>query len=188
MWVPKLLLPPVKIRILAQKKAKFGPKYALVSRWLVVVVRRVYLARHLYFMLGHGEDWTAAIKTISGRNPGAYKQHSGLIWAVNSSDVGHSKRLFLYPCKNVLYCLNKSNIEIFILCYLILRGKWLLVKKPLYCVLDGCTAHNIVLVSSIDEGINNWKARSLLLFQQENTIRSGCISKQKGHNFFKGIY
>ena len=62
----------------------------------------------IYFMLGHGEDWTAAIKTISGRNPGAYKQHSGLIWAVNSSDVGHSKRLFLYPCKNVLYCLNKS--------------------------------------------------------------------------------
>ena len=77
-----------------------------------------------------------------------------------------------------------GNNDIFIPSYLILRGKWLLVKKPLYCVLDGCTAHNIVLVSSIDEGINNWKARSLSLFQQENTIKSGCISEQKGHNFF----
>ena len=47
-WVPKLLLPPVRIRI-------FGPKYAFLSTyrpcrliwWLVIMARRLYLARHL---------------------------------------------------------------------------------------------------------------------------------------------
>ena len=28
MWLPKLLLPPLKIRIFGPKMAKFGPKYA----------------------------------------------------------------------------------------------------------------------------------------------------------------
>ena len=61
MWVQKLLLPPVKIRI-------FGPKWpflpqnmlswahighaisfgALLVGWLVVVARGLYLARHLF--------------------------------------------------------------------------------------------------------------------------------------------
>ena len=48
------------------------------------------------------------MKTISGKNPGANKQHfganklpSGLIWAINCSDLGHSKRLFLYPCAHL---------------------------------------------------------------------------------------
>ena len=44
-WFPKLLLPPVKIRI-------FGPKYgsygAPLVGCLVVVVRGLYLARHLF--------------------------------------------------------------------------------------------------------------------------------------------
>ena len=78
-------------------------------------------------------------------------------------------------------------IDIFISCYLILRGKWLLVKKLLYCVLDGCTAHNIVLVSSIDEGINNWKARSLSLFQQETPSKVDVFQKKRDIKFFKGI-
>ena len=30
MWVPKLLLTPVKIRIFGPKTAKFGPKYAFL--------------------------------------------------------------------------------------------------------------------------------------------------------------
>ena len=30
MWVPKILLTPVKIRIFGLKPAKFGPKYAFV--------------------------------------------------------------------------------------------------------------------------------------------------------------
>ena len=32
-WVPKLLLPPVKIMIFGQKKAKFGPKYAFLGTY-----------------------------------------------------------------------------------------------------------------------------------------------------------
>ena len=31
MWVPKLLLPPVKSRIFCSKTAKFGPKYAFYA-------------------------------------------------------------------------------------------------------------------------------------------------------------
>ena len=62
-----------------------------------------------------------------------------------------------------------------------------MVKKPLYCVLDGCTAHNIVLVSSIDEGINNWKARSLSLFQQETPSKVDVFQKKRDIKFFKGI-
>ena len=49
MWVPRLLLPPERIRI-------FGPKptrpcqliFALLVGWLVVVARGLYLARHLF--------------------------------------------------------------------------------------------------------------------------------------------
>ena len=43
MWVQKLLLPPVRIRIFGLKTAKFGPKlafliiWALLVGWLVVV-------------------------------------------------------------------------------------------------------------------------------------------------------
>ena len=62
MWVPKLLLPLIKIRIFGQKKAKFCPKIcflghieafsgsfgALLVGWLVVVVHGLYPARHLY--------------------------------------------------------------------------------------------------------------------------------------------
>ena len=44
-WVPKHMLPPVRIRIFGPKKAKFGPKYAflvhLVLCWLVVLARRL---------------------------------------------------------------------------------------------------------------------------------------------------
>ena len=59
MWVTKLLISPVKIRIFCPKKSKFGPKMAflfflgqamqayLVGR-LVVVPRGLYLARHLF--------------------------------------------------------------------------------------------------------------------------------------------
>ena len=35
---------------------------------------------------------------ISGRNAGANKLHLGLIWTINCSDLGHSKRLLFYPC------------------------------------------------------------------------------------------
>ena len=60
MWVTKLLISPVKIRIFCPKKSKFGPKMAflfilgqalpahLVPCWLVVVARGLYLARHLF--------------------------------------------------------------------------------------------------------------------------------------------
>ena len=61
MWVPKLLLPPVKIRIFGPKTAIYAPKYAfsgtykpagsfgaLLVSWLVVVARGLYLARHLF--------------------------------------------------------------------------------------------------------------------------------------------
>ena len=59
MWVPKLLLSPVKIRIFCPKITKFGifvyfgPGLAssfgaLLVGWLVVVARGLYLARHLF--------------------------------------------------------------------------------------------------------------------------------------------
>ena len=54
--VTKLLISPVKIMIFCPKKSKFGPKMAFFSLWarpcqliwLVVVVRGLYLARHLF--------------------------------------------------------------------------------------------------------------------------------------------
>ena len=61
-WVPKVLLPPIKIRIFGPKTAIFAPKSNMLSQafiglagsfdalligWLVVVVRGLYLARHL---------------------------------------------------------------------------------------------------------------------------------------------
>ena len=58
MWVTKLLISPVKKRILAQKTTKFSPKLAFLSiagsfgallvGWLVVLARGLYLARHLF--------------------------------------------------------------------------------------------------------------------------------------------
>ena len=58
MWVTKLLISPVKIRIFCPETTKFGPNLAfltiagsfgalLVDR-LVVVARGLYLARHLF--------------------------------------------------------------------------------------------------------------------------------------------
>ena len=48
---------------------------------------------------------TAATLTISGRNPGANTKHlganqlhTGLIWTINCSDLGHRKLLLFYPC------------------------------------------------------------------------------------------
>ena len=62
MWVPKLLLSPVRIRIFAQIWpdigifGHFGPGLAasfgaLLVGWLVVVARELYLARHLFTLL-----------------------------------------------------------------------------------------------------------------------------------------
>ena len=64
MWVPKLLLPPVKIRILGQKRLNFaqnmlswahiglaGSFDVLLVGWLVVVAHRLYLARHLFTLV-----------------------------------------------------------------------------------------------------------------------------------------
>ena len=68
MWLPKLLLPPVRIR-------NFGPKWpnfaqnmlswahiglagsfdALLVGWLVVVAHRLYLARHLFTLVSERE-------------------------------------------------------------------------------------------------------------------------------------
>ena len=59
MWVTKLLISPVKIRIFCPKTSKFGLKFAflaglagsfgaLLVGWLVVVARGLYLARHLF--------------------------------------------------------------------------------------------------------------------------------------------
>ena len=62
MWVPKLLLPPVKIRIFAQKRPYLAQNWHFWSIWarpcrliqcpvvgrLVVVARGLYLARHLF--------------------------------------------------------------------------------------------------------------------------------------------
>ena len=59
MWVTKLLIPEVKIRIFCPKTTKvgifvhFGPGLAgsfgaLLLGWLVVVARGLYLARHLF--------------------------------------------------------------------------------------------------------------------------------------------
>ena len=62
MWVTKLLIFPVEIRIFCSKTTKFGifgqfgPGNAglfgaLLVDWLVVVVRGLYLARHLFTLL-----------------------------------------------------------------------------------------------------------------------------------------
>ena len=62
MWVTKLLIFPVEIRIYCFKTTKFGPKLEFLSIWarpcrliqcpvvgrLVVVARGLYLARHLF--------------------------------------------------------------------------------------------------------------------------------------------
>ena len=63
MWVTKLLISPVKIRIFCPKTTKFGPKLAFLVNFgpghaglfgallvgqLVVVARGLYLARHLF--------------------------------------------------------------------------------------------------------------------------------------------
>ena len=63
-WVPKLLLSPVKVRIFGPKTAKFGPKYAFLVifgqilaflipvGWLVggYVARSVSCKTHIYFI------------------------------------------------------------------------------------------------------------------------------------------
>ena len=61
MLVTKLLFFQGKKRILCPKTTKFGPKLAFLSiagsfgalwvGWLVVVARRLYLARHLFTLL-----------------------------------------------------------------------------------------------------------------------------------------
>ena len=61
MWVPKLLLPPVKIRIFGQKRLNFAQNMlswahiglvdsfgAQLVACFVVVSRGLYLARHLF--------------------------------------------------------------------------------------------------------------------------------------------
>ena len=64
MWVTKLLISPVKIRIFCPRTTKigifvhFGPGLAgsfgaLLVGWLVVVARGLYLARHLFTLLGN---------------------------------------------------------------------------------------------------------------------------------------
>ena len=60
MWVPKLLISPVIIRIFCPKTTKFGPNLAFLSiagsfgallvGWLVVVARGLYFARHLFIL------------------------------------------------------------------------------------------------------------------------------------------
>ena len=71
MWVTKLLIFPVEIRIFCPKTTKFGifgqfgPGHAgllgalllLVDR-LVVVARGLYLARHLFTLFRHFVTWT----------------------------------------------------------------------------------------------------------------------------------
>ena len=62
MWVTKLLISPVEIRIFCPKTSKFGLKFAflaglagsfgaLLVGWLVIEARRLYLARHLFTLL-----------------------------------------------------------------------------------------------------------------------------------------
>ena len=58
MWVTKLLISPVKVRIFCPKTTQFSPKLAFLSiagsfgalmvGWLVVVARGLYLARNLF--------------------------------------------------------------------------------------------------------------------------------------------
>ena len=63
MWLPKLLVSPVKIRIFCQKTTKFSSKLAFLvilsqalpasfDALLVVVAHRLYLARHLPTLFG----------------------------------------------------------------------------------------------------------------------------------------
>ena len=64
MWVPKLLISPVIIRIFCPKTTKFGPNLAFLSiagsfgallvGWLVVVARAVSRATPIYFMVCYG--------------------------------------------------------------------------------------------------------------------------------------
>ena len=61
MWVPKLLISPVIIRIFCPKTTKFGPNLAFLSiagsfgallvGWLVVVARAVSRKTPIYFMI-----------------------------------------------------------------------------------------------------------------------------------------
>ena len=61
MWVPKLLISPVIIRIFCPKTTKFGPNLAFLSiagsfgallvGWLVVVARTVSRKTPIYFSL-----------------------------------------------------------------------------------------------------------------------------------------
>ena len=61
MWVPKLLISPVIIRIFCPKATKFGPNLvflsiarsfgALLVGWLVVVARAVSRKTTIYFMI-----------------------------------------------------------------------------------------------------------------------------------------
>ena len=61
MWVPKLLISPVIIRIFCPKTTKFGPNLAFLSiagsfgallvGWLVVVAQAVSCKTPIYFML-----------------------------------------------------------------------------------------------------------------------------------------
>ena len=71
MWVQKLLLPTVKIRILPKSDqvlpeigifGHFWPGLAgsfdaLLMGWLVVVARRLYLARHLFTLVTTNMEW-----------------------------------------------------------------------------------------------------------------------------------
>ena len=79
LWVPKLLLSPVKIRILCPKTSKFarnrqfwslGPSLAgsfgaLLMGWLGVVARRLYLARHLFTLYQQPHNTFAVKRSLS---------------------------------------------------------------------------------------------------------------------------
>ena len=71
MWVTKLLISPVKIRIFCSKTSKFGLKLAflpglvglfgaLLVGWLVVVARGLHLARHLLTL--YFSTWTGLLR------------------------------------------------------------------------------------------------------------------------------
>ena len=75
MWIPKLLISPVKIRFFCPKTSKFDPKIAflpgltglfgaLLVGWFVVMARGLYLARHLFTLYTYFKPVTIIAQKI----------------------------------------------------------------------------------------------------------------------------
>ena len=124
MWVPKLLISPVIIRIFCPKPTKFGPNLAFLSiagsfgallvGWLVFVARAASRKTPIYFMkVSNAEHPCCTDKIVSGN------AIIVVIWEMGSSGEANNMRckrrnFNLSFCQEFFYFLFHRKIYVFL--------------------------------------------------------------------------